>query len=73
MEYNIQNNIGKAKYVVNYYRGKKHKDGSKFWDIAIFKSKHKMNQFIKTLKEPKRISNRRKNLIAAQTEIYNNF
>ena len=42
-------NIGKAKYVVNYYQGKKHDDGSEFWDIAIFKSKIKMHQFIKTL------------------------
>jgi len=49
MEHYILNNIGKAKYVVNYYQGKKHKDGSKFWDIAIFKSKLKMNQFIKKL------------------------
>ena len=49
MEYNIQYNIGKAKYLVNYHKGKKHKDGSKFFDIAIFKNKNKMNEFIKTL------------------------
>ena len=49
-EYNIMYNVGKAKYVVNYYTGKKHKDGSKFFDIAIFKSKKKMNEFIEKIK-----------------------
>ena len=49
MEINISHNIGHAKYVVNYYDGKKHKDGSKFFDIAIFSNKKKMNKFIKSL------------------------
>lgn len=52
MEYNIQYNVGRAKYVVNYHDGvKKHKDGSKFFEIAIFKSKIKLNQFIKSLNQ----------------------
>jgi hypothetical protein len=49
--YNIQYNIGKAKYVVNFHDGvKTHKDGSRFFDIAIFKSQKTMNLFIKKLK-----------------------
>jgi len=51
MEYYIQTNIGKSKYVVSYYDGVKvHNDGSELWDIAIFKSKKKMNEFIKDIK-----------------------
>jgi hypothetical protein len=47
MKYNIQYNIGKVKYLVSWYEGvKKHKDGSEAWDVACFKSKVKMNQFI---------------------------
>ena len=46
-----QYNIGKAKYVVNYYDGfEKHKDGSPFFNIKIFKNKNKMNEFIEDLK-----------------------
>jgi hypothetical protein len=51
MQYTIQYNIGKVKYLVSYYAGiKKHKDGSDFWDVACFNSKKKMNQFIRRLK-----------------------
>ena len=40
-------NIGHAKYVVSYHNGiKKHNDGSDFFDIAIFKNKKKLNDFI---------------------------
>ena len=39
-------NVGEVKYLLNYYTGKKYKDGSKFFDIVIFKSKKKMNEFI---------------------------
>lgn len=47
-----QENIGKAKYVVSYHvEGRKHKDGSKFHDIKIFKNKIKMNKFITKLQE----------------------
>ena len=47
----IQQNIGKAKYVVNSYDGeKKHKDGSRFFDVNIFSSKKCMRLFIKDLK-----------------------
>ena len=44
----IQDNIGKCKYVVNYSDGtKRHKDGSEFFDIAIFRNKKNMQKFIK--------------------------
>ena len=51
-KYNIQYNIGKAKYVVNYHDGvKKHKDGSSFYDITIFKNKVKLQTCLRlTLK-----------------------
>jgi len=50
MKYNIQYNIGKAKYVVSYYDGiKKHRDGSEFWDIKIFNNKKEMSKFIKNI------------------------
>ena len=43
----VQNNIGRAKYVVNYHDGiKKHEDGSEFYNIAIFKNKDKLGTFI---------------------------
>jgi len=46
----IQFNIGKAKYVVNYYDGeKKNRDSSQFWDIKIFSNRKKMDSFIDTL------------------------
>lgn len=51
MKYNIQYNIGKVKYLVNYCNDKKHNDGSDFYDIKCFKSKKKMNEFIKTLQK----------------------
>lgn len=52
-------NIGKAKYVVNYHIGKKHKDGSDFYDMRIFKNEKFKNRFI--------------NLLKAQHDILTNF
>ena len=38
--YNVRYNIGKSKYVVMFNDGiKTHKDGSKFYDINIFKKR----------------------------------
>ena len=49
-KYNTQYNVGKAKYVVNYYDGiKNHKDGSNFYDIAIFKNKKDFEAFLTKL------------------------
>lgn len=45
-------NVGKAKYVVNHHDGvKTHKDGSLFFDIAIFSNQQKKNQFVKGLRQ----------------------
>jgi len=50
--FNEQENIGKAKYVVNFHDGiSQHKDGCPFFDIKIFKNKIKKEKFIKLLKE----------------------
>ena len=43
-------NVGKAKYVVSYSNGnKQYKDGSEFFDIAIFRSKKAKTDFITKL------------------------
>ena len=45
-------NIGKAKYTVNYHDGvQTHNDGSRFFGIAIFKNKKKLATFLKSLRE----------------------
>lgn len=45
-----QQNIGRAKYVINYYDGQKtNKDGSQALDCAIFGIKLKRDLFIKEL------------------------
>lgn len=50
--YYEQQNIGLAKYLVNFYDGiKTYKDGSNFYDIRIFKNKVKKNAFIKKLEQ----------------------
>jgi len=49
-DYYTTSNIGRAKYTVSYHDGiSKHKDGSAFYNIMIFKSKVKMNAFIDSL------------------------
>jgi hypothetical protein len=48
--FNRMNNIGSSKYVINYHDGiKTHKDGSPFFDIAIFKNKKNVLEFTKKL------------------------
>ena len=45
-----QDNIGKAKYTISFHNGvKKHKDGSEFFDIKIFKNKISLSTFRKEL------------------------
>ncbi len=40
--FNIQFNVGKCKYVINYHNGiKRHPDGSKFFDIDVYSNKKK--------------------------------
>lgn len=49
--YYLQHGLGKAKYIVNYTDGiKRHRDGSVFYDIAIFRNKKEMEGFIRELK-----------------------
>lgn len=57
-----QENIGSAKYVVNFHNGnKQHDDGNDFYDIKIFKNKKKFNDFQKELK------------VEGYLEVYSNF
>jgi hypothetical protein len=45
-----QDGIGKAKYTISYHDGKKkHKDGSDFFDIQIFRNKKDLSNFVGTL------------------------
>lgn len=49
--YNTMQNIATAKYVINYHDGKKaHPDGSRFFDIRIYKKKKEFEKFEKELK-----------------------
>ncbi len=44
--YYLMNNIGRAKYTVNFHDGvKTHKDGSAFFDIRIFSNKREAREF----------------------------
>ncbi len=45
-----QDNIGRAKYTVNFHNGiDTHKDGSPFFAIKIYRNKRKLNKFISEL------------------------
>jgi hypothetical protein len=49
--YNVNNNVGSSKYVINFHNGiKKHNDGSNFYDIKTFKNIPDLNNFEKELK-----------------------
>lgn len=48
--FNTKYGVGKSKYVINYHDGvKKHKDGSDFFDIEIFKNQKDLEAFKKAL------------------------
>jgi hypothetical protein len=48
--FNIMYNVGKSKYIVRFHNGEKiHTDGSKFFDINIFKNKKTLNKFVSEL------------------------
>ena len=48
--FNTKYGVGKSKYVVNYHDGvKKHKDGSDFFDVKIFKNQKDLESFKKDL------------------------
>ena len=47
-----QDGIGTAKYTVSYHNGTdKHKDGSPFYGIALFKNKKRLDRFVNQLTE----------------------
>ena len=49
-QFNTMENVGRAKYVVNYHDGNKsNSDGSPFFDIAIFSNKKKRDKFVREL------------------------
>jgi len=49
-KFNIQNNIGKSKYVVSFHNGiSTHADGSEFFDIRIFSNKKELHAFTQEL------------------------
>ena len=48
--YYQKDGIGKSKYTISYHDGKKkHKDGSDFFDIQIFRNKKDLAKFVNTL------------------------
>ena len=48
--YYTMDNVGRAKYTVNYHDGqKRHADGSPFYDFRIFRNAHKRDGFIRSL------------------------
>jgi hypothetical protein len=48
--YNIMQNVGSAKYLVNFHDGiKTHSDGSDFFDSKIFKNKPDLETFEQSL------------------------
>jgi hypothetical protein len=48
--FKILYNIGKSKYAVSFHDGaSKHRDGSDFFDLRIFKNKRSMFQFVAEL------------------------
>jgi hypothetical protein len=50
--FNIMYNVGKVKYLVSYHKDdSKYSDGSDFFNIASFKNKVKLNDFIKKLEK----------------------
>jgi len=63
MKYNIMFNVGSSKYIVNHHDGKStHRDGSEFYDIALFNNKRKFEAFVRGL--------RRKGYVESPRPIY---
>lgn len=49
--YHTIENVGTARYLVNFHDGeKRHDDGSAFFDLRIFSNKRKRDQFIRSLR-----------------------
>ena len=67
-----QDGIGKAKYTISFHDGKKkHKDGSDFFDIKIFKNKKDLSNFVGTLvKQGYKLTRESVNEAKVETERY---
>lgn len=49
-KYYLLDNVGTAKYTVNYHDGEsKHKDGSEFFHMRIFRNKKDVTKFVSDL------------------------
>lgn len=47
----VQERVGSARYLVSFHNGSAtHRDGSPFYDIAIFRNKRKLAAFVAKLK-----------------------
>lgn len=83
--YYQKDGIGKSKYTISYHDGKKkHKDGSDFFDIQIFRNKKDLAKFVNTLSKSgyvygfgksvnERLVKHRANLDKMRYESYINF
>jgi len=50
--YHTMTGVGKAKYVVNFHNGvSTHKDGSAFYDVALFSNKRVFARFVRDLEK----------------------
>lgn len=47
--YNITHNVGRVKYLISYFTGRKNPDGSLALDIRCFSNKKKLGVFEKEL------------------------
>lgn len=49
--FNVMQNVGKSRYVVNFHKGvKTHKDGSPFFEVEIITNKRALLRFVDGLK-----------------------
>jgi len=50
--YYLQDNVGSAKYTVNFHDGiQRHMDGSRFYNMKLFSNKANRNDFVNKLKK----------------------
>lgn len=48
--FNVMENVGKCRYVINFHDGEKcHEDGSPFFDVHIVSNKRALQRFLKCL------------------------
>ena len=50
-DYHENQNVGRARYLVNYHDGvKTHADGSRFYDLKIFSNRREKDAFVRELR-----------------------